>query len=102
MSIESIFRKKSNSIDVSACGLISPDECWSVNSALINEVNKILKYQRKINDFVFVFQDHEYTLTNDSLDGSLFYKDLIHLIEQGQVNNSKFNSRIQSYFFKQW
>ena len=41
----SIFQKKSSDINVSLCGLILCDECWLVNRVLINEANKILKYQ---------------------------------------------------------
>ena len=45
ISIGSIFQKKSSDINVSLCGLILCDECWLVNRVLINEANKILKYQ---------------------------------------------------------
>ena len=76
----SIFRKKSNDINVSVCGLILCDECWLVNRALMNEVNEILKNQCNINGFAFIFQDRVRTLAN-----ALFYKHLLHLIEQGNV-----------------
>ena len=45
ISIGSIFQKKSSDINVSLCGLILCGECWLVNRVLINEANKILKYQ---------------------------------------------------------
>ena len=83
--IGSIFRKKSDDINVSVCGLIPLDECWSVNRVVINEVNKILKYQCNINGFAFIFEDRGLTLANGSHDCSLYYKDLPHLIEQGSV-----------------
>ena len=41
------------------------------------------------NCFTFIFQDHGWTFFNGSLDCSLFYKDLLHLIEQGNIKLSK-------------
>ena len=58
ISIGSIFQKKSSGINVSICGLIPRDECWSVSRVLINEVNKILKHQFNINGFSLILQDH--------------------------------------------
>ena len=85
-SINSIFQRLSTGINVSICGLISRDKCWSVNRVLIYEVNEILKYQCKINGFTFLFHDHGWTwIANGFLDCSLFYRDLFHLIEQGNV-----------------
>ena len=55
ISIGSISQKKSSGIDVSVCGLIPRDECWSVNRVLVNEVNEILKYLCNINGFTFIF-----------------------------------------------
>ena len=89
VSIGSIFQKKSSGIDVSVCGLIPRDESWLVNTGLINEVNEILKYQCNINGFTFILQDHGWAFANCSLDYSLFYKDLIHLIEQGNIKLAK-------------
>ena len=40
------------------------DECWSVNRALINEVNEILKYECNVNDSACIFQDHGWTFDN--------------------------------------
>ena len=89
ISIGSIFHWKSSGINVSVCGLIPREECWSVNRVLINEENEILKYQCNIDCFTFIFQGHWWTFTNDSLDCSLFYKDLLHLIVQGHVKLAK-------------
>ena len=89
ISIASIFQKKSSGINVTACCLILPDECWSVNSVLINEVNETWKHQCNINGFAFIFQDHGWTFTNGSLDCSLFYKDLLHLIKKANVKLAK-------------
>ena len=67
------------------CGLIPRDECWSVNRLLINKVNDILKYECHKNGFAFIVQDHGWTLPKESLDCFLFYKDSLHLVEQGNV-----------------
>ena len=94
LSIGSIFQKKSSAIKVIVSGLILRDESWSVNRILINEVNKVLKYQCNINGFyiyinAFIVQIHGWTFTNGFLDCFLFYKDLLHLIEQGNVKLTK-------------
>ena len=83
ISIGAIFQKKSSGINVSICGLIPGDEGWSVNTVLINEVNEILKHQCNINGFAFIFKDHGCTFANSSLDCSLLYKDLLHVIKKG-------------------
>ena len=88
ISIASIFQKKSSGTNVSVCGLIL-HECWSVNRVIINEVNEILNHQCNINGFAFKFQDQGWTFTNGFLSYSLFYKDLLHLIEQGNVKLAK-------------
>ena len=85
----SILQKKSSDTNISICGLISRDEGWSVNRVLINEVNEILKHQCNINGFAFIFQDHGWTFANGSLDCSLFYKDMFHLIEKGNDKLAK-------------
>ena len=89
ISISSILQKKSGGINVSICGLIPRDEGWSVNRVLKNEVNEILKHQCSINGFAFIFQDHGWTFANGSLDCSLFYKDMLRLIEKGNVKLAK-------------
>ena len=66
VSIGLIFRKKSNGVYFSVCGLIPLDECWSVNRLLINEVNEILRCQCNIYGFGFIFQDHAWNLANGS------------------------------------
>ena len=84
-----IFRRKSNTLNIIIFGLIPRDECWSVNRLLINKVNDILKYECHKNGFVFIVQDHGWALPNISLDCSLFYKDSLHLVEQGNVKLAK-------------
>ena len=79
-----------NGINVSVCGLIPHDDCWSVNRVLINELKKVLKYLYNIDSFTFIFQDHGWIFaTNCSLDCSLFYKDFLHLIGKSNVKLTK-------------
>ena len=87
--VGTIFRRKSNMVNIIICGLIPRDECSSINRLLINRVNDILKYECHKNGFVFIVQDHGWTLPNGSLDCSLFYKDSLHLVEQGNVTLAK-------------
>ena len=44
VDVGTIFRRKSNTVNIIICGLIPYDECCSVNRLLINKVNDILKY----------------------------------------------------------
>ena len=83
------FRRKSNTVNIIKCGLIPRDECWSINRLFISRVNDILKYECHKNGFVFIVQDHSWTLLNGSLDCSLFFKDSLHLVEQGNVKLAK-------------
>ena len=64
-------------------------ECWSANRVVINEVSKILKYQCNINGFSFIFHDWRKTVANVSFNCSLFYKDMLDLIKQGNVKLAK-------------
>ena len=85
VDVGTIFQRNSNAVNIIMCGLILRDECWLVNRLLINKVNDILKNECRKNGFVFIVQDHGWTLPNGSLDCSLFYKDSLPLVEQGNV-----------------
>ena len=89
VDVGTIFQRKSNTVNIITCGLIPRDECWSVNRLLINKANDILKYECHKNGFVFIVQDHGWTLPNGSLECFLFYKDFLHLVEQGNVKLAK-------------
>ena len=89
VDVDTIFRRKSNTLNIIIRRLIPGDECWSVKRLLINKVNDILKYECHKNGFVFIVQDHGWTLSNGSLDCSLFYKDSLDLVEQGNVELAK-------------
>ena len=80
VNLGSIFWNKFSGINVSVCGLILRER-WPGNMVLINEMNEILKYQCNINGFKFIFQYPEQTLPYNSLDCTLSYKDLLHLME---------------------
>ena len=58
VDVGTIFQRKSNTVNIIICGLIPPDECWSINRLLINKVNDILKYECHKNGFVFIVLDH--------------------------------------------
>ena len=48
-----------------------------------------MKHQCHKNGFVFIVQDHGWTLPNGSHDCSLFYKNSLHLVEHGNVTLAK-------------
>ena len=48
-----------------------------------------MKYECHKNGFVFIVQDHGWTLSNGSLGCSLFNKDSLHLVEQENVKLAK-------------
>ena len=89
VDVATIFRRQSNTGNITTCGLIPRDECWSVSRLLINKVNDIFKDECHKNGFVFIIQDHGWTLPNGSLDCFLFYKDFLHLVERGNVKLAK-------------
>ena len=89
LDVGTIFRRKSNKVNIIICGLTPRDECWSINRLLVNKVNDILKYECHKKGFVFLVQDHRWTLPDGSLDCSLFYKDSLHLVALGNVKLAK-------------
>ena len=76
-------------MNITIFGWLPRDECWLVNRLLKNKVSYILKYEFQKKWFCFIVQDHGWTLPNGSLDCSLFYKDFLHLVEQGNVKLAK-------------
>ena len=65
------------------------DDCWLFNRLLMSKLNNTLKYQCPRSGFIFIVQDHGWTLMNGSFHCSLFYKDYIHLAEQGKIKLAK-------------
>ena len=89
VDVGTVFRKKSNTVNIIICGLIPCDECWSVNRLLINKVNDILKYDCHKNGFAFIVQDHGWILSNGPFDCFPFYEDSLHLVKKGNVKLAK-------------
>ena len=52
VDVGTIFRRMSNTVNIIICGLISRDECWSINRLLINKMNDILNNECHKNGFV--------------------------------------------------
>ena len=69
--------------------MIARDESWSVNRDLIKDANRILKYLCIKHDFAFIDQSNGWTLPSDNLDSCLFFRDSLHLIEEGNVKLAK-------------
>ena len=89
VNIGSCLRERSSRINVFICGLIPGGESWSVNRVLIKDVNKFLKYLCLKHDFSFIGQSNGWALPNGDLDSSLFFRDSLHLIEEGNVKLAK-------------
>ena len=89
VNIDSCLREKSSSINDFICGFIPRHDSWSVNRVLIKDVNRILKYFCLKYDFSFIDQSNYWTLPNGDLDPSLFFRDSLHLIEEGNVKLAK-------------
>ena len=89
VNIGSCLREKSSSVNIFICGLISRDESSSVNRVLIKDVNRILKYLCLKHDFSYIDQSNGWTLPNSDLDPSLFFRDSLRLVEEGNVKLAK-------------
>ena len=86
VNISSCLLEKSSNIKVFICGLIPRDESWSINRVLIKDFNRILKYLCLKHDYSsLIYQSNGWTLPNGDLDHSLFFRDFLHLIEEGNV-----------------
>ena len=85
----SCLHKNSSSVNVFICRLIPRDDSWSVNRVLIKDVNRILKYLCLKHDFSYIDQSNGWTLPNGDLDPSLFFRDSLHLLKEGNVKLGK-------------
>ena len=74
---------------VFVCGLTPRDESWSVNRVLLKDVIRILKSLCLKHDFSFIDQSNAWTLSNVDLGPSLFLRDSLHLIEEGNIKLAK-------------
>ena len=75
------------------CGLLPRDQSWSVNRLYVKEINDKLKLQCIKHQFTYIDQDKGWILKDDNLDPSLYYRDNLHLVENG---NSKLANSISN------
>ena len=83
LNIGCCLRETSSSINVFIRRLVPRDESLSVNKVPIKDVNRILKYLCLKHAFSFMDQSNGWTLPINDLDPSLFFRDSLHLIEEG-------------------
>ena len=77
-------------IEVIVSGLLQRYIHWSTRRAKINKTNHCLKdYCERLKTMTFMRQDLDWTLPDNSLNMELYYKDLLHLIENGNIKFSK-------------
>ena len=77
-------------IEVIVSGLLPRDIHWSTRRVKINETNDYLKdYCERSKKMTFMRQDPDWTLPDNSLNMELYYKDHLHLIENGNIKFSK-------------
>ena len=84
LEIALALRRKYNNLKIVVCGLLHRDENWSVNRIYITEKNNYLSYKCDLN-WVNFMKPNNWTLSNSSLKGNLFYFDNLHLIEDGNI-----------------
>ena len=84
-----IFHRYPN-IEIIVSSLLPRDIHWSTRRVKINETNDYLRpYCKKSEKMSFMRQDPDWTLPDNSLNMELYYKDHLHLIENGNMKFSK-------------
>ena len=77
-------------IEIIVSGLLPRDIHWSTRRVKINETNDYRRdYCKKFKKITFMRQDPDWTLPENSLTMELYYKDHLHLIEDGNMKFSK-------------
>ena len=77
-------------IVVIVSGLLPRDIRWSTPRVKIDKTNAYVSdYCKKFNKITFMRQDPDCTLSDNSLNMELYYKDYLHLIENGNIKFSK-------------
>ena len=89
IAIGSSFKNRFNSPKIFICGLLSRDECFSINRVITDEINDFLSFKCSVNNLRFIGQSNRWTLNNSTLDFSLFYSDGLHLIEKCNLELGK-------------
>ena len=73
-------------IEVIVSGLLPRDIHWSTRRVKINKTNDYLKdYCERSKKMTFMRQDPDWTFPDNSLNMELYYKDHLHLIENGNI-----------------
>ena len=106
----SVFKQKySTSLNICICGLLPRDESCSINRVIIDQVNDILQYKCVNEGFYFIDQSNGWTHDNGELNFKLYYKDSVHLIENGNAklamslcSNMVLNNNINKNVSKQY
>ena len=106
----SVFKQKySTSVNICICGLLPRDESCSINRVIIDQVNDILLYKCVNEGFYFIDQSNGWTHGNGKLSFKLYYKDYVHLIENGNAklamslcSNMVLNNNINKNVSKQY
>ena len=106
----SFFKQKySTSLNICICGLLPRDESCSINRVIIDQVNDILQYKCVNEGFYFIDQSNGWTHDNGELNFKLYYKDSVHLIENGNAklamslcSNRVLNNNINKNVSKQY
>ena len=57
------------------------DKCFCINRVIIDEINDLLSFNYSVNHFHFIDQSNRWTVSNSTLDFSLFCSDSLHLVE---------------------
>ena len=89
IAIGSSFKIRFNNPNIFICGLLSRDECFSINKVIVDEINELLRFKCSVNSFHFIDQSKWWTLKNGILYFSLFYSDDLHLVEKGNLELGK-------------
>ena len=77
-------------IEITVSGLLPRDIHWSTRRVKISETNDYLRhYCKKSKKMTFMREDQDWTFPDNSLNMELYYKDHLHLIENGNMKFSK-------------
>ena len=83
------FRIRSTKGKIFVSRILRRNERYSVNRILIKEINTILKCKCVLHLFNFIEQKQGWTNNNGVLDSWLFYQDMLHLIQKGNIKLSE-------------
>ena len=94
----SIYHRYPN-IEVIVSGLLPRGIHWSTRRVKLNKTNPYLRnYCKKSNKVTFMHQNPDWTLSDNSLNKELYYKDHLHLIENEKIKFSKLIIETYGYY----